>query len=243
MGKTKNSELKWALSHLGGYFSARGWTLKARPASALDMVQHPAEQIRHRLWITESPAIGSTPPQGYVPLNCFLMITFVELEALIGPCLGEETGPKSFSLGLSLTAIGSPARMHPDGYYLAETGPSSDSVAVNNLLADYDSVLEPFRSMMTDVAIFEKDDFIPPLVDYWQWTLRRLAYTKLYGGADQWLRMSARVKDEARALLGEDLGDNADQPRIFTNVEALKRGLGRYGAQQACTLIDALRTH
>jgi len=204
------------------------------------MSRDPAEQIRHRLLIMESLAIGGAPPQGFVALHCFL--TFVELDALIDHCFGQESEPHPASFMISLTQVGSPAHVHFGEYYLAEAEPGSDRVAANQLLADYDSVLEPVLSSMASNAVFDNDDFIPPCVDYWSWVLRRLAYLKLYGGADQWLRISARFKDEAKAVLEESPVTNADQPRIFTNVAALKRDLARRGAQEALTLMDALRS-
>jgi hypothetical protein len=241
--KSRKASLLWVLRELASRFDNAGWRLLEQPKTLLHMISMPANGIEHALLIHEPFRIEDLPRADQLGIACTVNVYFSELEQVINTELGrdqEKIGKMSVHLGLS--RLVPTEHLFAGNVHLLTVVSDDVSRSVKPFLDDFEEYLEPVRRRLCELSVFADEGYMPPTVDPWAWSLRRVAYHHLFADAAAKEEYFSRLDAQAVATLDKN-PQQGTRSFVFTDISALLDDTARLGAEECRQLTTVLREH
>jgi hypothetical protein len=205
------------------------------------MVSSPMENVEQALLISQPFRPQELPRQDAVGVSCTVNVYFAELEHLInGKLARNPAGMGRLSTTIRLSQLAPEEHLFARNVYVVPVAAGEFAGAVDQLLDDYDTYVEPVRQRLSHANVFE-DDYVPPKVDFWAWNLRRAAYFHVHATRERRDRLFDALEEGAEALRQGNTSAPVDRPFVFTSPSALQRDTSIRGAQDVLQFVRSLR--
>lgn len=229
-----------AMQGLYEHFAARGWEATSRSPTHLWLALEPGPGVRYEMLLRES-TFGDKPPAGFFACSCSVDIRFPPLEPIVKPPLGYGPEDRIIAVMRALIHYVPQERMFGGHAHLVETDPAHGTTARQTFLDDIELYMEPLRKEFDDITVLADPDFLPRFCDSLGWAIWRAPYLKSTLGEREWRAYADGIEAQARSLLA-GAGQNASgDPKIFTGIEELQRGVSLRDAERLLAVLEALR--
>jgi DNA-binding ferritin-like protein len=205
------------------------------------MVSSPTESAEQTLLISQPFRPQELPGQDVVGVSCAVNVYFAELEHLINAKLDRNpAGMGRVSTTIRLSQLAPEEHLFARNVYVLPVAAGEFPGAVDQLLDDYDTYVEPVRQRLSHANVFE-DEYLPPKVDFWSWNLRRAAYFHVHATRERRNRLFDALEETAEALRQGNTSAAVDRPPVFSSPSALQRDTAVRGAQDVLRFVRSLR--
>jgi hypothetical protein len=154
----KSTAHAWIWKELTSRFERCGWVLQQTAEGGLNIVSSPMENVEETLLISQPFRPQELPRQDAVGVSCTVNVYFAELEHLINGKLGRNpAGMGRVSTTIRLSQLAPEQHLFARNVYVVPVAAGEFTGAVDQLLDDYDTYVEPVRQRLSHANVFEDD--------------------------------------------------------------------------------------
>lgn len=234
---------KNALKALEAMLLQDGWRRSQSTSKMLEVARSPHIGNVHNILIWH-PLRASELPEGVnLAFSCLLNVQFLAVEEFLESLGGDSFGRQTASIHLA-TLVPDSDLILGNSVPIRATEEQPDRDSLEDFKALIDEHLEPSRLRLSNQEILLDRCYFPPKMSRWPWLRRRLAYSHLHAGEEQYVQ----CRTECQHHIEETLAATADSPPrqgfmlSRADLAALAAQSEREGALETRLLIDRIES-